>query len=361
MSAAVTKAGPYYSTGSIAFRSLRTNFKETSSGAIKFSELLRNTTQTDTNPVVPDATENGSIPVSSSNVRASLYRNSIKYYYITQTGTDENFDIDAQSWNSNLTKNIRKWMYINGICGSNSISSVAAEFNATAYNLTVDVSGAVYGAAGRGGGTGGPDPSGESAGTAMSITAPGNNTVVYVRTGARIYGGGGGGERGARGSNGNGGRCCRNYTNRGCGGAPGCGGDRQTGYRNNCGGCCQNYRCGWSTCCSQNWQCRDCESCYNTNGGTGGAGGVGGLGRGYNNLTGSTAGGAGSNGSSGGGCGANNGGTGQTGGAGGDWASNGTNTGNSGNGGSAGKAIIGSNYIVTGVVNADTVKGSYNP
>lgn len=362
MSAAVTKAGPYYSTGSISFSSLRTNFKETASGAIKFSELLRNTTTTDTNPVVPDATENASIPTSASNFKASNLRNSIKYYYITQTGTDVNFDIDAQSWNGNLTKNIRKWMYINGVCGSNSVSSVAADFNATTYNMTIDVSGAVYGAAGRGGGTGSgaPDPSGESAGTALNVTAPGSNTVVYVRTGAKIYGGGGGGERGAQGSNGNGGRCCNRYETRGCGGAPGCnGGDSDVGYRGNCGGCCQNYRCGWGTCCSQNWACRDCESCYNTSGGTGGAGGTGGLGRGYNNLTGSTSGAGGSGGSSGGGCGANGGGTGETGGPGGDWASAGGNTNNSGNGGGAGRAISGSNYSVTGVINADTVKGAY--
>ena len=64
MTATVSKAGPYYSSGEIKFSSLRSNFraqvrKETSGGsetfntdtaAIKASELLRNTTTTDTSP-----------------------------------------------------------------------------------------------------------------------------------------------------------------------------------------------------------------------------------------------------------------------------------------------------------------------
>lgn len=364
MSAAVTKAGPYYSSGSISFSSLRTNFKESSSGSISASEIRRNTTVTNTNPTVPDATENNNIS-TSSNLALSQFRNSIKYYYITQTGTDTNFDIDAQSWNNNLTKNINKWMYINGTCGSNSISSTAADFNSAAYNLTIDVSGNIYGCGGRGGGTAGaPDPSGESGGSALSVTSSAGNTIViFVRSSAQIYAGGGGGERGATGANGTGGMCVNTTETAGCGGAPGCpGGYYQTGYSGNCGGCCQTYSCGWGgTCCSQNRQCRYCRQDVPTSGGIGGTGGTGGPGRGYNNLSGSLAGAGGSAGTAGGGCGATNGATGETGGSGGDWASNGANTSNSGNGGGVGRAITGSGYSVTGTINSSTIKGFYNP
>ena len=370
MSASVTKEGPYYSSGEIKFSSLRTNFKETSSGSIKASELRRNTTTTDTNPIVPDCTENrtsgplGNGVATGTDLKLSQFRNSIKYYYITQTGTDTNFDIDAQTWNSNLGRNIRKWMYLNGTCGTNSISSAAADFNATTYNLTIDVSGGIYGCGGRGGGTGGPDPSGESGGPALSVASSGgNNIVVFVRSGANIYGGGGGGERGAQGATGSSGTCVNTTETAGCGGAPGCpSGYYQTGYSGNCGGCCQTYSCGWGgTCCSQNRQCRYCRQEYTVSGGTGGTGGTGGPGRGYNNFSGSLSGASGSAGGAGNGCGSTAGATGGTGGSGGEWASSGNDTSNSGSGGAAGRAITGSNYSVTGTINSSTVKGAYNP
>jgi hypothetical protein len=361
MSAAVTKAGPYYSSGSISFSSLRTNFKEASSGSISASELRRNTTTTNTNPVVPDATENAGISVSS-NIKLSQFRGSIKYYYVTQTGTDTNFDIDAQSWNSNLTKNIRKWMYVNGTCGSNSISSSAADFNATAYNVTIDVSGNIYGCGGAGGTS--ATISGGSGGTALTMASSGgNNIVVFVRSGAQIYGGGGGGEKGSTGANGSSGTCVNTTETAGCGGAPGCpSGYYQTGYNGNCGGCCQTYSCGWGgTCCSQNRQCRYCRQEYTVSGGIGGEGGNGGPGRGYNNLSGSLSGSGGAAGGANNGCGSTNGATGETGGSGGEWGVSGGNTTNTGNGGSPGRAISGSNYSVTGTINSSTIKGAYNP
>jgi len=380
MAVSVSKAGPYYASGEIKFSTLRRDFraqqrKTTSGGSETFntdtesisaSQLRRNTTTTNTNPVVPNATENVNI-ATSSNWKTSQFRNSIKYYYVTLPTADDvtNFDIDSQSWNSNLNKNINKFMFIDGTCGSNSVSSTAADFNATAHNLTIDVYGSILGCGGRGGGTSGaPDPSGESAGTALSVASSGgNNIVVLVRSGSRIYGGGGGGERGAQGPNGNGGRCYNETTTSGCGGAPGCPGgysDRGTWG----GGCCQST-CDWCWGCCQrcvrNTQYRRCVQEYNTSGGTGGAGGTGGPGRGYNNQSGSLSGAGGSAGSSGGGCGAGNGGTGETGGAGGDWATAGANTNNSGNGGGGARAISGSNYSVTGSINSSTVKGAFNP
>ena len=379
MAVATTKAGPYYSSGQIKFSDLRRDFraqqrKTTSGGSETFttdnasisaSQLLRNTSTTNTNPTVPNATENSSIASSQSNWKTSQFRNSIKFFYITQSSTNTNFDMDDLAWNGNLNKNINKFLFVTGTCGSSSVSSVAASFNATAYNLTFDVTGSILGAGGRGGGTSGaPDPSGEGGGTAMSVSSSsGRNVVVLVRSGARIYGGGGGGERGAQGANGSGGRCRNETTTSGCGGAPGCpGGYNDAGTWG--GNCCQSQCVCWFRCCERciRWiQYRRCVQEYDTSGGTGGAGGTGGPGRGYNNQSGSLSGAGGSSGGSGGGCGAGNGATGETGGSGGDWSDSGANTNNSGNGGGGGRAISGSNYSVTGIINSSTVKGAYNP
>lgn len=363
MTATIAKAGPYFSSGEIKFSTLRNLFKETSSGTIKASELRRNTTTTNTNPVVPDATENSSIS-TASNLALSQFRNSIKYYYITQTGTDINFDIDAQSWNSNLSKNIRKWMYINGICASNNINTSAADFNATAYNLTVDVAGGIYGAGGIGGTI--STISGSSGGNALSMrSSGGNNIVVFVRNIANIYGGGGGGEKGAKGADGNRGICSDSYTTSACGTCPPC----NSGYvGTDCrqgGGCANRQVCNWWGNCwrvtSAYTQTRTCTRTYNVNGGIGGEGGNGGPGRGYNYFSGSLSGSAGSAGGPNNGCGSTNGLTGETGGSGGDWGNAGGNTNNTGNGGVAGRAIEGSNYSVVGTINGNTIRGSYNP
>lgn len=363
MTATVSTAGPYYSSGEISFSSLRSNFKEVTSGSIKASELRRKTATTDTDPIVPNATENSSIS-SSSNLSISQFRNSIKYYYITQTGTDVNFDIDAQSWNSNLNKNIRKWIYINGTTGSNSTSSEASSFNATAYNLTIDVSGGIYGAGGAAGNS--STISGGGGGNALSInSSDGNNIVVFVRETANIYGGGGGGEKGATGASGSSGTCTYYTTTSGCGGAPGCPGGYSE-YNYSTGGCCQtyNYCCGLFNCrctaCSKYQQYRYCIQQYSVPGAPGGAGGDGGLGQGYNQTKTNGAGGA--EGTTGG-CPSygGSGNTGETGGNGGDWGSNGGNTTNTGTGGASGRAIAGSNYSVTGTISSTTIKGLYQP
>ena len=360
MTASVTKAGPYYSSGSISFSSLRSNFKEAGSGSISASELRRNTTTSDTNPIVPDATENASVS-TNSNLALSQFRNTIKYYYITQTAIDLNFNIGAQSWNSNLNKNVRKWMYINGTCGSNSISSSAATFASTAYNLTIDISGGIYGAGGSGGTS--ATISGGNAGNALSVTnSSGSNLVVNVQSSANIYGGGGGGEKGTTGANGTGGTCRIDQR-------------FQTGCQQDSNSC----PAGWTTygsgnnCCQYNRGCaaniwyKDCFLTYSTAAGLGGVGGNGGLGRGYNNFSGSLLGANGILGTQGGTCtsggypiiSATNGETGEPGGNGGDWAVSGGNTTNTGTGGSSERAITGSGYSVTGTINSSTIKGLY--
>ena len=53
-----SETGPFYASGEISFSSLRTNFKETSTGSISVSELYRDTDVNETEPVVPDCTEN---------------------------------------------------------------------------------------------------------------------------------------------------------------------------------------------------------------------------------------------------------------------------------------------------------------
>lgn len=390
MTATVSKAGPYYSSGEIKFSSLRTNFraqirKQTSGGSetfssdtgeIKASDLRRVTSTSNTNPIVPDSTENANIS-ATSNWKTSQFRGSIKYYYIAQSGTDTNFDIDAQSWNNNLNKNICKILFIDGTCGSSSVTSPAAQLNATAYNLTVDNYGSILGAGGRGGGTAGaPSIAGESGGAALEMTSvSGNNIVVFVRNGSRIYGGGGGGEKGTTGANGSNGTCSYvQYFQGGCG-CPGCPpGWQDLGCGQNYGNHCARravYGCWGDQWWESNGDSRynNCKYTYEVSGGSGGTGGNGGLGRGYTNQSGSLSGASGSSGGGASGCfsggsyetAPTNGNSGESGGDGGEWASNGANTNNSESGGTAGRAIFGSNYSVTGTINSSTIKGFYNP
>ena len=372
MSATVTKAGPYYTSGSISFSSLRTTFRaqqvdgsfSSDTLPIKASELRRITSTSDTSPVVPDATENANI-TTSSNWKTSQFRNSIKYYYITQSGTDDNtsspsspgFNIGTQTWNSNLNKNVRKYMYLNGTMGSSNVSQYAAYLQAETHNLRVNVAGGIYGAGGSNGTSG--NISGGNGGPALYVQSTGSEVVVEVSGSANIYGGGGGGEKGATGATGATGTCY-NYetydTGLNCNGCPGCGGDE----RINCfdqGGC----NCGKGGCGSRFYRstCRRTIP-FSVPGAPGGEGGNGGLGQGYNQTR--TDGATGTVGTTGG-CQTygGDGDTGETGGNGGDWGVSGGNTSNSGSGGSNGRAITGSNYSVTGTINSATIKGAYQP
>ena len=372
----VSKAGPYYSSGPISFGSLRSNFraqvKRTTFGgsesfnsdtsAISASDLLRTTSALNTNPVVPNATENANITSTQSNWQISDFRNSIKFYYALLPSTDVvlNFDIDAQTWNSNLNKNVNKIMFIEGQCVSTSNSSAAASFNATAYNFIVKVSGYIYGERGPGG-----TPSalsGGNGGDALTMQSNnGNNIEVNVGSGARIWGGGGGGEAGGNGEPGSSGYCS--------------GYDQAVNSRTNFLKCAespsQGYECsirgysnsnaGWESCCKErrgcaeaNWRIR-CWNNYSTSAGQAGTGGDGGPGRGYSNQSGSTDGIGGTEGTKGGGCGSTPGTNGSDGYSGGDWGQDGGGT----LGGTAGRAISGTNYSVSGTINSSTIKGAY--
>ena len=343
-----SKAGPYFTSGSISFSELRLRFKETSSGTVKASELLRETNTGVTDPVVPDATENSNIGSSSGNWKPSQFRNSIKYYNLTQDPADVDLNLNlsddsASGWNGNLGKTIKKKLFLQGTCGSTngnpaaSLGSPASQ--KAAYNLRVEVAGGVYGSGGV--------PQGGGGGVALSINTGGAGSVVVYTTGsASVYGGGGGGGRGGTGGKGgNGTYTFTTQQTRQVGGASGGSGGA---YWQLCQNVCRNSYGGSATCQSQCYRtfgqggcgctcysneqagqanCQCCQAQVNiqntgySTGGDGGTGDLGGFGRGYQQApTGNAPGGPGLPG----GQGAGNGGDGGTSGSGGEWGTDGT-------------------------------------
>lgn len=392
MAVSVSTAGPYFSSGEIKFSDLRKYFrsqvrKTTSGGSETFSpdpstdttaisaaELLRVTDTTVENPVVPDSTENNDI-ATTNDLKVSQFRDSIKYYYVTLPSSDEviNFDIDSQDWNTNLGKNINKFMFIDGTCGSNVASSPAATFEATTYNLTIDVFGSIYGAGGRGGGTGGGAPSinGENGGDALYINSPdGNNILVNVQSTSKIYGGGGGGEKGKNGDAGTKGTCTKvenDVQGPSCGQCPSCSGGTQSNCKDTTQ-CCQsyNYCCGLFNCaceaCSQYVKKATCTYTEDSTTPPATIGGNGGKGQGYDgDATDGLDGGAATSPQCSGGytlSGGSNSTKAEDGGDGGGWGQNGQDTDNTGDGGLAGAAIKGSVYTVQGSLSS-SIKGLY--
>lgn len=395
-------SGKFYS-GSIgntpiSFSSLRTNFKEESSGAVKVSELIRNTSTSSTNPIVPDCKENQDLGIvaTASNWKASYFYNSIKYYGIRQSGTNEVLDIASPglsspvtNWNTNLTKNIKKFFYVDGTIGSTTISSYAATFDTEAYNFTIRV---------RNGGTitgkGGASNSGNG-GPALYVNSTGNSATVDVAdVSSYIRGGGGGGARGFDGWTGPNGPCWITSTYQTAGGCEYCNGcgnpnnpitingvtynsqnARSTGGCNGQQGCSCAF--GWyngTFCTKTKLANRNCavDHPYSKPGAPGGIGGTGGVGQGYQQASA----GSGASGTNGGATSCptygNAGENGGTGGTGGTYGSAGGSTTrdtasitalqnayysapssgyNGASGGTAGRAITGSNYSKTGVTN----------
>lgn len=379
MSITASTDGPHFSSGSISFSTLRDTFR-LNSGTISASELRRDTNTNNSNPIVPDATENSSIS-NSSNLSLSQFRNSIKYYNVTQSGSDSDISFESTSyWNGNQGKNIVKKLYITGTIGDTTSSSASARYrgdNVTTYNLGIIISGNIYGLAGRGGGRSGSDGlNGTNGGSAFRVVGSGSGTGtidVNIQSGARVWAGGGGGEKGVDGAKGLDGTCRINTSVQGCGTRPGCpSGYFETGTYN--GGCCQTYSycCGLFNCgctaCSQYIQGRNCAQDYTISGGDGGAGGSGGNGRGWDNFTGSISGSSGASGQEPpGNCGGNQliayatkGADGGKGGDGGDWGSSGSSTNNTGSAGEAGYAFFGRNFNISGNNNSSTVKGRIN-
>lgn len=228
--------------------------------AVKFSDYYRKTStdltkanfQSNNNSdFVPDATENATVPtsgaISFSDFRGDGDNGVIKEYVITQSGTDFKLDLDGQSWNSNLNKNVPKVANINGRLHSNSApdtqdgngydhkAGAALAFDAEAYNLDItidtDIGNVPAGSSGHSnatgvfgmGGAGGDptnSPSGKRGGTAMFVQQNSNSSnavtngsgVINVNTNSgRLFAGGGGGEAGRSGTAGNT-AACRFFT-----------------------------------------------------------------------------------------------------------------------------------------------------
>lgn len=161
-----------FTSGPISFSSLQSSLGGSPSN-VKFSTYLRNDDLNELNPVVPDATENESIPPISDpkNLGISSFRGVIKQYVINQSGLDENLDLNEDRiidndvcaivgytgpWNGNLGKNIPKKVSIGGTCYASTVGKFGASINGFISNLEVEVSetGAIYGAGGEGGNQG---------------------------------------------------------------------------------------------------------------------------------------------------------------------------------------------------------------
>ena len=165
MATSTATAGIGALSGEIKFSQLRRTFlrmqpRSTFAGAETFdtsiiqvsaSQLLRDTTSA--NPNVPDATENSAI-ATTNNWKPTQFNNALKFYYAEQTGAESQYNIGAQSWNSNLPLSIRKFMFLEGTISSTSSATAACRLTTTTKNIRIDVGGTITGAGGAAG-TGG--------------------------------------------------------------------------------------------------------------------------------------------------------------------------------------------------------------
>lgn len=227
----------------ISFRALQTKFGG-SVNNVKFSTYKRNTSLNNANPIVPDATENGNIPTTNSDIKASQYRGSIKKYILTQTGTDVNlkfhqnaYSASTHHWNSNLGKNVIKIFQLNGTAIASSTSQYALKFNGTGYNLSANISGTVAGFRGTGA-SAGSGGNGGNGGDAFYVYNSANTSFNTAQFHARINGvvaGGGGGGGAGRAGNANSTGC--NFNSVVGGGA------RSTKYKRSTSTVCASARC----------------------------------------------------------------------------------------------------------------------
>lgn len=241
----------HFNSGSIPFSSLRGVFKRSDSGVVKASELIRNTSIYSEDPVVPDADENANIASTQLDWKTSQFRGSCKEYEAVQSGTDADNESSGYGfrlgraahgpggipWGGNMTKNIKKNVYITGEIGCNNPDPNTAALgfspDVDAPNMYVEVSGKVRGAGGTGGAV--PGGAGNPGGPGARFITNRPLRVAIVGSGFIRGGGGGGtggtsGSDGSDGSNGNAARCRKvdNNTGRNC--------------RNPCGNCPSGYR-----------------------------------------------------------------------------------------------------------------------
>jgi hypothetical protein len=162
----------------IRFSKIRDSFGF-SSGELRASNFIRDTNVNNTNPKIPDATENSNIPTSStSQWKASYFTNTLKTYEVIQYDTDTNLSLSSVgSWNSNLGKNIPKIYKISGRINGTTSNGYALTLDGTTYNLTVEVRGYVLGYGGAGGVRG---ASGVTETVSSNVSA--NINIVYNDT-----------------------------------------------------------------------------------------------------------------------------------------------------------------------------------
>jgi hypothetical protein len=142
----------------ISFSQIRAEFGGSATN-IKASTYLRNDDaavdwddESTITSRVPDATENNSVATDNDWSVDSL-RNTITNYLVTQSGTDtelEFSDSNTATWNSNLSKNIKKTFDVTGIVHADNAGDDALRFYGDLYNLEIEVdeNGAIYGDSG---------------------------------------------------------------------------------------------------------------------------------------------------------------------------------------------------------------------
>lgn len=325
----------FVGNGPIRFSELRDNFirqkvkskysdsvtYDSSLTNVKASHLKRDVNVTTESPIVPDCNTNRICGVlntgisSENNLGLSQFRGSVKYVYANQTGTDVNLNLSKLStvtnvpidssvndlWQDNLyDSNIKKVVYIDGICGSTtsfypalsvspeyfvigagntSATGVSPENTEEINNITVRVmnDGKIYGAGGDWNLNSG------RGGNALNMNSVGEskNNIVQVEGQGRIWAGGSSGVTGNAGNAGSS-NCNQTLTyNDGSGG--GCvsnpGRNCNAGYNgspeyNPCGKNCSGNPC-------RSWNLHCVKSTNNNYTSSASGGGNGGPGRGY--------------------------------------------------------------------------------
>lgn len=181
----------------ISFRSLQTTFGGNEND-IKFSSYKRDNESLD--PLVPDATENSSIPDKDENLSIEGFRDSINQYDIVQSGNDENISFETY-FNQNLSKNVFKNLNITGTCYSTDVNEYAASLDVNTenvLNLDIDISstGKIHGAGGN------PNINSGNGGGALYVeTGSGTkNFNLNISSGGQLWSGGGAGSDGTDGN-----------------------------------------------------------------------------------------------------------------------------------------------------------------
>ena len=190
-----------FETGPISFRSLSNTFGGTQpDGSVKFSKYKRDTKSDE--PITPDANENVGIS-TNDNLSIETFRDSISEVVVTQSGTDEEVEFESY-FGTNISKNIKKRLDISGTIFSDETDKFAAELTTTETirNLDINVEGNIYGAGGSAGSDGGGS---------LYIQSSANKKVnLNIKSGGKIWAGGGGGVVGNTGQ-GISGNCNQSY------------------------------------------------------------------------------------------------------------------------------------------------------